>query len=107
MAVLSGGQRQSIALLMATIKEPQLLLLDEHTAALDPKTQKLIMTLSKEKVEEKNITTLMITHNLQDALTYGNRMLLLHQGKIVRDFSQEEKSKLSVTDVYKIMVELD
>ena len=107
MAVLSGGQRQSIALLMATIKEPQLLLLDEHTAALDPKTQKLIMTLSKEKVEEKNITTLMITHNLQDALTYGNRMLLLHQGKIVRDFSQEEKSKLSVTDVYKIMVELE
>ena len=83
MGVLSGGQRQAIALLMATMKAPELILLDEHTTAL------------------------MITHNLQDALTYGNRMLLLHQGEIVRDFSEEEKKKLSVTDLYKIMVELD
>ena len=104
---LSGGQRQAIALLMATMKAPQLILLDEHTAALDPKTQKKIMTLSEEKIKEKNLTALMITHNLQDALTYGNRMLLLHQGEIIRDFSEEEKKKLSVTDLYKIMVELD
>ena len=107
MGVLSGGQRQAIALLMATMKAPELILLDEHTAALDPKTQKKIMLLSEEKVKEKNLTALMITHNLQDALTYGNRMLLLHQGEIVRDFSEEEKKKLSVTDLYKIMVDLD
>ena len=107
MGVLSGGQRQAIALLMATMKAPELILLDEHTAALDPKTQKKIMALSEEKIKEKNLTALMITHNLQDALTYGNRMLLLHQGEIVRDFSEEEKKKLSVTDLYKIMVELD
>ena len=99
MGVLSGGQRQAIALLMATMKAPELILLDEHTAALDPKTQKKIMLLSEEKVKEKNLTALMITHNLQDALTYGNRMLLLHQGEIVRDFSEEEKKKLSVTDL--------
>ena len=105
--LLSGGQRQAIALLMATMKAPELILLDEHTAALDPKTQKKIMLLSEEKVKEKNLTALMITHNLQDALTYGNRMLLLHQGEIVRDFSEEEKKKLSVTDLYKIMVDLD
>lgn len=105
--LLSGGQRQALTLLMATLKKPKLLLLDEHTAALDPKTQKKIMTLSEEKIKEKNLTALMITHNLQDALTYGNRMLLLHQGEIVRDFLEEEKKKLSVTDLYKIMVELD
>ena len=99
MGVLSGGQRQAIALLMATMKAPELILLDEHTVALDPKTQKKIMLLSEEKVKEKNLTALMITHNLQDALTYGNRMLLLHQGEIVRDFSEEEKKKLSVTDL--------
>jgi len=105
--LLSGGQRQALTLLMATLETPELLLLDEHTAALDPKTQKKIMALSEEKIKEKNLTALMITHNLQDALTYGNRMLLLHQGEIVRDFSEEEKKKLSVTDLYKIMVELD
>ena len=92
---------------MATMKSPKLILLDEHTAALDPKTQKKIMALSEEKIREKNLTALMITHNLQDALTYGNRMLLLHQGEIVRDFLEEEKKKLSVTDLYKIMLELD
>ena len=65
------------------------------------------MALSEEKIKEKNLTALMITHNLQDALTYGNRMLLLHQGEIIRDFSEEEKKRLTVTDLYKIMVELD
>ena len=107
MGVLSGGQRQAIALLMATMKTPELILLDEHTAALDPKTQKKIMLLTEEKIKEKNLTALMITHNLQDALTYGNRMLLLHRGEIVRDFSEEEKNNLTVTELYKIMVDLD
>ena len=65
------------------------------------------MTLSEEKIKEKNLTALMITHNLQDALTYGNRMLLLHQGEIIRDFSEKEKKRLTVTDLYKIMVDLD
>ena len=94
MGLLSGGQRQAIALLMATITTPKLLLLDEHTAALDPKTQKKIMELTREKIEEKNLTALMITHNIQDAVKYGNRIIILHRGQLVRDINREEKEKL-------------
>lgn len=103
MGLLSGGQRQAISLLMATMKTPDLLLLDEHTAALDPKTQKIIMQLTKEKIEEKNITALMITHNIQDALSYGNRLIVLHQGELVRDFNAEEKAKLTRRDIYDLL----
>lgn len=107
MGLLSGGQRQAISLLMATLKIPKLLLLDEHTAALDPKTQKIIMNLTKKIVEEKNITTLMITHNIQDAIDYGNRLVVLDQGQIIKDFNREEKDKLSRNDIYNILYHLD
>ncbi|MHA6566438.1 ABC transporter ATP-binding protein [Aerococcus urinae] len=106
MGKLSGGQRQSIALLMATIVKPKLLLLDEHTAALDPKTSRRILELTNQQVQEENLTALMITHNLQDALTYGNRMILLHHGEIIRDFTQEEKENLSSQELYTIMEDL-
>ncbi len=106
MGKLSGGQRQSIALLMATIVKPKLLLLDEHTAALDPKTSRRILELTNQQVQEEKLTALMITHNLQDALTYGNRMILLHHGEIIRDFTQEEKENLSSQELYTIMEDL-
>lgn len=79
---LSGGQRQCLALVMATLHRPKILLLDEHTAALDPKTSKLIMERTENLVKEKKIATLMITHNLQDAIRYGNRLIMLHDGKL-------------------------
>lgn len=105
--LLSGGQRQAISLLMATIKQPQFILLDEHTAALDPKTQKIIMKLTEEKINEKQLTAFMITHNLQDALNYGNRLIVMHQGKIVKDFSEEEKKKLSIQSLYELLANLE
>lgn len=98
--LLSGGQRQSIALLMATLKRPDILLLDEHTAALDPKTAKLVLELTDKKVKEMGLTSIMITHNLEDALTYGNRMLVLHHGQIVKDYSQAEKEQLTTEAVF-------
>lgn len=98
--LLSGGQRQSIALLMATLKRPDILLLDEHTAALDPKTARLVLELTDHKVKEMDLTSIMITHNLQDALTYGNRMLVLHHGQIVKDYSQEEKNQLTTESLF-------
>lgn len=104
--LLSGGQRQAIALLMATITKPEILLLDEHTAALDAKTSKRILEISSEQVKDHNLTALMITHNLQDALIYGNRMILLHHGKIIRDFSKEEKNQLTAGDLYQMMADL-
>jgi putative ABC transport system ATP-binding protein len=104
--LLSGGQRQAIALLMATIVKPEILLLDEHTAALDAKTSKRILEISSAQVDEHNLTALMITHNLQDALIYGNRMILLHHGKIIRDFSKDEKDALTAADLYQIMADL-
>lgn len=99
--LLSGGQRQAITLLMATIKRPQLLLLDEHTAALDPKTAKKVLTLTNEIITNDKITTLMITHNMKDALAYGNRLIMMDHGAIVYDVSGEEKKKLTVEDLLK------
>ncbi len=107
MGLLSGGQRQAIALLMATMTMPKLLLLDEHTAALDPKTQKKIMELTRKKIEEKNLTALMITHNIQDAVKYGNRIIILHRGQLVRDINREEKEKLNAKELYELLYNLE
>lgn len=98
--LLSGGQRQSIALLMATLKRPDILLLDEHTAALDPKTAQLVLELTDKKVQEMGLTSIMITHNLQDAIKYGNRMLILHHGQIVKDYNAEEKAALTTEALF-------
>ncbi len=94
--LLSGGQRQAVTLLMATLREPKLLLLDEHTAALDPKTAAKVLEITEEIVKEKQLTTLMITHNMRDAIRYGNRLIMLHNGKVIVDVSGEEKSSLTV-----------
>ena len=93
---LSGGQRQALSLLMATLITPQLLLLDEHTAALEPKTSDLIIQLTKKIVEEKKMATIMITHNLKHAITYGDRLLMFHKGEIIMDIPKEEKKQLTV-----------
>ncbi|WP_066639092.1 ABC transporter ATP-binding protein [Desulfolucanica intricata] len=93
---LSGGQRQALALVMATITQPKLLLLDEHTAALDPKAAKQIMELTRRLVESKKLTTLMITHNMEQAIKFGNRLIMMHRGKIVLDIDREEKDKLTI-----------
>jgi putative ABC transport system ATP-binding protein len=96
---LSGGQRQALSLLMATISKPELLLLDEHTAALDPKTSKQLMALTNRRITEENLTCLMITHRMEDALRYGNRLLVLQKGKIVEDLNAAEKAKLTLQDL--------
>ena len=96
---LSGGQRQALTLLMATMETPELLLLDEHTAALDPKTADLIMELTDKVVKEKKLTAIMVTHNLRYAVEYGNRLLMMHQGKAVIDKAKEEKAKITVDDI--------
>lgn len=93
--LLSGGQRQCLALLMVTLKKPKLLLLDEHTAALDPKTSKIIMDKTSEIVKKNNITTMMITHNLQDAITYGDRIIMLHNGQVILNVAGPEKKNLT------------
>ena len=98
-ATLSGGQRQALTLLMATLKRPKLLLLDEHTAALDPKTAAKVMELTDRIVREGQLTTLMITHNMRDAIQYGNRLIMLHEGRIILDIAGEEKKKLTVPDL--------
>lgn len=97
--LLSGGQRQALTLLMATIQKPKLLLLDEHTAALDPKTAKRVLELTNEVVLEHNLTALMITHNMKDAIAYGNRLVMMHEGRIIYDVSGEEKKNLHVSDL--------
>ena len=97
--LLSGGQRQAVTLLMATLKKPKLLLLDEHTAALDPKTAAKVLEITDKVVKENNLTTVMITHNMKDAIKHGNRLIMLHEGRIVVDVSGEEKSKLTVEDL--------
>ncbi len=94
--LLSGGQRQAITLLMATIKKPDLLLLDEHTAALDPKTAEKVLQLTDDIVRENKLTTIMITHNMRDAINHGNRLIMMNNGKIVFDVKGEEKQKLTV-----------
>jgi len=97
--LLSGGQRQALTLLMATLQKPKLLLLDEHTAALDPKTAKKVLELTEKFVTEDNLTTFMVTHNMKDALRYGNRLIMMMDGKIVFDAKGEEKKKLTVEDL--------
>ena len=96
---LSGGQRQALTLLMATLQKPKLLLLDEHTAALDPKTAAKVMELTDRIVREDRLTTLMITHNMRDAIQYGNRLIMLNNGRIVVDVSGAEKKKLTVSQL--------
>ena len=97
--LLSGGQRQALTLLMATLQKPKILLLDEHTAALDPKTAKKVLEITEEIVEEQNLTTLMITHNMKDAIQIGNRLIMMHEGRIIFDISGEEKKNLEVEDL--------
>lgn len=96
---LSGGQRQALTLLMATLQKPQLLLLDEHTAALDPRTAEKVMELTERIVNENHLTTLMITHNMRDAIRYGNRLVMLHEGRVILDIAGEQKNDLTVTDL--------
>lgn len=97
--LLSGGQRQAVTLLMATLKKPKLLLLDEHTAALDPKTASKVLEITDKLVRENNLTTLMITHNMHDAIKYGNRLIMMHEGKIIVDISGEDKKKLTIKEL--------
>lgn len=97
--LLSGGQRQALTLLMATLKKPKLLLLDEHTAALDPQTAKTVLDLTKQIVDEQNLTAMMVTHNMKDALNIGNRLIMMHSGRVIYDVSGEEKKKLKVEDL--------
>ena len=97
--LLSGGQRQAVTLLMAALQEPKLLLLDEHTAALDPKTAAKVLELSEEIVSAHKLTTLMVTHNMKDAIAHGNRLIMLHNGGVILDISGEEKKRLTVEDL--------
>ena len=97
--LLSGGQRQALTLLMASLKRPKLLLLDEHTAALDPKTAAKVLELSDRIVEENGLTTMMVTHNMKDAIAHGDRLIMMYDGHIVIDVSGEEKKKLTVPDL--------
>lgn len=97
--LLSGGQRQAVTLLMATLCKPKLLLLDEHTAALDPKTAKKVLDLTEKIVNENHLTTIMITHNMKDAINIGNRLVMMNDGKIVYDVQGEEKKKLTTADL--------
>ena len=99
--LLSGGQRQALTLLMSTLVKPKILLLDEHTAALDPKTAKKVLDLTEEFVREQNLTALMITHNMHDAIALGNRLIMMREGHIIYDVSGEEKKKLRVEDLLK------
>ena len=97
--LLSGGQRQALTLLMATLTEPKLLLLDEHTAALDPKTASKVLDLTEKIVDERRLTTLMVTHNMNDAIRLGNRLIMMHEGRIIYDVSGAEKAALTVADL--------
>ena len=94
--LLSGGQRQALTLLMAVMKKPKLLLLDEHTAALDPKTAAKVLELSDKFIAEEGLTAMMVTHNMRDAIAHGNRLIMMNNGKIILDVSGEEKKKLTV-----------
>lgn len=100
--LLSGGQRQALTLLMATLQKPKLLLLDEHTAALDPKTAKTVLDLTVKLVDEHHLTAFMVTHNMKDALKYGNRLIMMNEGNIILDVSNEEKEKLTAKDLLEL-----
>ena len=97
--LLSGGQRQSITLLMAALKQPKLLLLDEHTAALDPKTAAKVLEISDKIIAENQLTAMMVTHNMKDAIVHGNRLIMMHEGKVIYDVAGEEKKNLQVKDL--------
>lgn len=103
--LLSGGQRQAITLLMASMNHPKLLLLDEHTAALDPKTAAKVLEITQRLVENDNLTTLMITHNMRDAIAIGNRLIMMNNGKIIYDISGEEKKKLTVSALMELFAQ--
>ena len=103
---LSGGQRQAMALLMSTMTPIEFLILDEHTAALDPKTAELIMELTDKIVKEKNLTTIMVTHNLRYAVEYGNRLIMMHEGNVILDKKDEEKKQISVEDILTLFNEI-
>ena len=94
--LLSGGQRQALTLLMATLRKPKLLLLDEHTAALDPRTAAKVLELSERIIEENQLMTLMVTHNMKDAIRYGNRLIMMNEGRVILDISGEEKKQLTI-----------
>lgn len=98
--LLSGGQRQALSLLMATLKRPDLLLLDEHTAALDPKTSQSLMRLTDDFVKNDRLTALMITHQMEDALTYGNRLIVMKNGQIIQDLKADQKAQMTIADYY-------
>ena len=102
---LSGGQRQALTLLMATLRQPKLLLLDEHTAALDPKTSEMVLAITDRIIQDQQLTALMITHNMQDAIEYGNRLVMLHQGRIILDVEGETKRSLTVIDLMNMFKE--
>ena len=97
--LLSGGQRQALTLLMASLKKPKLLLLDEHTAALDPKTAAKVLELTNSIVTENQLTAMMVTHNMKDAIRMGNRLVMMHEGRIIYDVEGEEKKNLHVSDL--------
>ena len=97
--LLSGGQRQALTLLMATIQKPNLLLLDEHTAALDPKTAAKVLEISEKIIAENHLTCMMVTHNMNDAIAYGNRLIMMNEGKVILDIGEEEKKKPTVEDL--------
>ena len=97
--LLSGGQRQALTLLMATLQKPKLLLLDEHTAALDPKTARKVLELTDEIVSRDHLTTLMVTHNMRDAIRMGNRLIMMHEGRIILDIKGQDKENLEVKDL--------
>ena len=97
--LLSGGQRQALTLLMATLQKPKLLLLDEHTAALDPKTAQKMLKVTDQIIAEHHLTALMVTHNMKDAIKHGNRLIMMHDGRVILDISGEEKKKLTVADL--------
>ncbi len=99
MGLLSGGQRQALSLLMATFSRPRILLLDEHTAALDPQRAQLITDLTRKSVERYGLTTLMVTHNMEQALQLGNRLIMMHEGQIIFELAGEQKAKATVGDL--------
>lgn len=104
--LLSGGQRQALTLLMATLKKPKLLLLDEHTAALDPKTAAKVLELSDQIIEEHKLTAMMVTHNMRDAILHGNRLVMMNEGRVILDIKGEEKKRLTVEDLLRKFEEI-